>query len=203
MKVSCNIPFSKVADDDQRLVYGSVYSPDLPDTDAEFMTADEIQKMAHDFLMEGLVHAIDTNHNLQENGSSVVESFIARKGDPDFKEGSWVLGVKVSEDLWPMVKSGELNGFSMYGHGTKLAKEIEFELPPGGVVKGETEENEDHLHTYMIKFDTKTGEFIGGVTDDHKDGSSGHIIKRGTVTEVSNGHSHRYAISDHVEIAGD
>ena len=57
---------------------------------------------------------MDTEHNHQVSGATIVESFIARKGDPDFAEGAWVLGVRMTDgELWERVKSGELNGFSV------------------------------------------------------------------------------------------
>lgn len=105
-----------IKSEDRRLVYGEVYAPLHIDTDKEAMTASEIEKMAHNFLSRGLTNKIDIGHNLQESGSVIVESFIARKNDPDgFIEGSWVIGVLVPEDVWPAVKNGELNGFSFYG----------------------------------------------------------------------------------------
>ena len=112
----------KKKDEDKQLAYGEVYVPNVPDTDDEYMIPDEIEKMAHKFLRTGLVDQIDTKHNFELNGSEVVESFIVRKGDPDFIEGSWVLAVRVDDQLWPLVKSGELAGFSMAGKGGKSCK---------------------------------------------------------------------------------
>ena len=111
---------------DKQLAFGVVYAPDELDTHGDFMTAVEIEKMAYDFMMTGKVNAIDTQHDLEENGSKVVESFIARKGDLDFPEGSWVMGVKVfDEELWGAIKKGELTGFSMYGHAKRSPVTIE------------------------------------------------------------------------------
>src|SRR4051812_1507718 len=85
----------KKTDDERQLVYGEVYIPMVPDTHGDFMTAPNIEKAAHDFLRRGNVKSIDTEHNLDDNGSEVVESFIARSGDPDFIEGAWVVGVHI------------------------------------------------------------------------------------------------------------
>src|SRR5690606_23799098 len=88
----------------QQIVYGEVYAPGQVDSHGDFMTAKTIEAMAQRFLKSGLVKNIDTEHDLQQNGSEVVESFIARKGDPDFAEGAWVLGVHVSDpQLWAKV----------------------------------------------------------------------------------------------------
>lgn len=95
-------------------VFGEVYAPDIVDTDGESMTAEDIRKMAHDFIATGKVKELDTNHNHKICGAEVVESFIARSGDPDFAEGAWVLGVRMPDGpLWEMVKSGEINSFSV------------------------------------------------------------------------------------------
>lgn len=109
------IPLVKAVSEKQ-LAFGVVYAPDEIDSHGAFMTAPEIEKMAYEFMKSGKVNKIDTDHDLIENGSKVVESFIARKGDPDFPEGSWVMGVHIpDESIWQAVKKGELTGFSMYG----------------------------------------------------------------------------------------
>ena len=102
----------KKADDELQIVYAEVYAPNIPDSQGEFMQPTTIRKMAHSFLAKGFVNQIDTNHDNVTNGSYVVESFIARKNDPDFIEDSWVVGVHVPDsDLWAKIKKGELNGF--------------------------------------------------------------------------------------------
>ena len=40
----------KKSDAKQQIVFGEVYVPDRRDTDGNFMTAETIEKMAHDFL---------------------------------------------------------------------------------------------------------------------------------------------------------
>jgi hypothetical protein len=154
------------------------------------MTADEIEKMAHGFMLDGLLRGVDTEHDLEDNGSVVVESFIARKGDPDFIEGSWVAAVKVTDELWPMVKSGELGGFSMYGKGERIPTYITIEVPDDGIVKGETDLSEDHMHVFSLRFD-EAGNFEGGETNVVN--GHAHKIMKGTVTEDADGHRHRFS----------
>jgi len=72
-----------IKSEEERLVYGEVYSPLHVDTDGEAMTAAEIKKMAHHFLSSGRVNKIDVSHNLEESGAIVIESFLARKHEPD------------------------------------------------------------------------------------------------------------------------
>jgi len=102
--------------EEQRVVIGAVYVPEQLDTHGDFMTAEEIRKGAYDYMRKADALAqIDTNHDNVRTGSYVVESFISRKGDPDFKiEGTWVVGVHIpDDDVWEAVKRGEINGFSM------------------------------------------------------------------------------------------
>lgn len=182
---------------DERLVYGEVYAPNRPDSDHEFMTAEEIKKMAHAFIAKGIPGSIDTNHNneLVEN-VTVVESFIARKGDPDFLEGSWVVGVHVNDDAtWEAIKKGDINGFSMEAFVEKEAHDVTVEIPP--VVSGLTSKSEDHSHQFFVTYSPE-GLFQGGTTD-IVDGHR-HVIKGGTVTDVVNGHSHKFSSVDTINI---
>ncbi len=183
------VNFSKF-DEEKQLAFGEIYIPMIPDSQGDFMTSEEIEKMAHGFMLDGLLRGVDTQHDLCDNGSVVVESFIARKGDPDFIEGSWVAAVKVADDLWPLVKSGELGGFSMYGSGERIPTMITIEIPDDGVMKGQTDDTSDHTHSYSIRF-SKEGDFLGGETN-VVEGHS-HKITKGTVTEKTDDHRHRFS----------
>lgn len=191
------VEFSKF-EDERHLVYGEVYSPMVPDSQGDFMQAVAIEEMAHQFMREGRVTKIDVEHNLQEAGCYVVESFIARKGDPDFSEGAWVLGVHIpNPEVWAKVKKGDINGFSMYGTGKRVERVLEIELPDDGILKGDTGEEAGHAHEFFLKFDEE-GNFLGGETD-KVDGHS-HRIVAGTVTETASGHSHRYSFMDALRV---
>lgn len=194
MELRHTITISKL-DADKQLAYGAVYMPMIPDCQGDFMTAEEIEKMAHGFMKDGNLRSVDTQHDLCDNGAVIVESFIVRKGDPDFIEGSWVAAVWCPDDIWPMVKSGELGGFSMYGKGERIPTMITIEIPDNGILKGDTDEMDEHNHKFTIKFDDE-GNFLGGETDVGPDGFSHEIIK-GTVTEAAgpagNKHRHRFS----------
>ncbi len=174
----------------KRIVYGEVYAPGVPDADNEFMDAETIEKMAHQFMKDMNLRNIDVQHdnNLVEN-ACVVESFIARKGDPDFIAGSWVVGVHVPDDAtWNRIIKGEINGFSLEAMVYKQPMTMEIEVPP--VLSGKTSKSDDHEHEFFVSYDEQ-GNFLGGVTDEvngHK-----HVIKRGTATEPEAGHSHRFS----------
>lgn len=185
----------KKTDDEQQIVFGEVYAPGFPDSQGDFMTRESIQEMAYEFMRKGLVNKIDLNHTQQESGCYVVESFIARDDDPIFIPGSWVLGVKVPDpEIWRMVKSGELNGFSFDGVGFRVETILEIEMPL--YIEGETDEANGHKHRFFVKYDEE-GNFLGGWTDEGPDGSK-HRILRGTVTEEDNGHAHRFSFVEGV-----
>lgn len=183
------IPIKKT-DDDRQLAYGEVYIPMIPDSQGDFMTEVEIEKMAHRFMKNQLLYGVDTEHDMADNGSVVVESFIAREGDPDFMKGAWVAAIWVPDELWPLVKSGELGGFSMYGGGERIATMITIEVPDDGIMKGETEEMDDHIHKYTLRFD-EVGSFLGGETNTVNGHS--HTITKGTVTDKFEDHRHRFS----------
>ncbi|NOQ30235.1 MAG: hypothetical protein GQ570_03835 [Helicobacteraceae bacterium] len=178
-------------DNEKQIVYGEIYAPGVPDAHGDFMTEDTIIDMAHNFLANNRVEKIDVNHDHNQISAVVVESFIARKNDPDFIEGSWVTGVKVNDqDTWNKIKKGELNGFSLDGKALGSMKEIEIEIPES--VEGRTTKSEEdnHEHTFTVKFDEE-GNFMGGGTDEVNGHS--HKITKGTVTESVEGHNHRFS----------
>lgn len=188
----------KAADEEQRIVWAEVYAPNRPDSDTEYMDAEGIRKMAYDFMSRMGLDQIDSGHDNQlVAGCCVVESFIARKGDPDFIEGAWVVGVHIpDDDTWAKVKKGELNGFSMEAMVNKEVVEVTLEVPP--VIQGRTMKAEDgHVHTFHVAYD-ENGRFLGGKTDT-VDGHY-HTIKRGTVTEETGGHRHKFSHVDDVII---
>lgn len=182
------------ADEQLRIVWAEVYAPNRPDSDGEFMDARGIREMAYKFMREqrlGQVDHMHTNEIVEE--AHVVESFIARKGDPNFIEGAWVVGVHIPKDEdWAKVEKGEWNGFSMEAEVHKETVEVELELPP--IITGKTMKSDDgHTHVFYVAYDDD-GKFLGGRTDS-VDGHS-HVIKRGTLTEMAEGHNHRFS---HVE----
>jgi len=180
----------KKADDELQIVWSEVYAPGVPDSQGDFMSRESIREMAYEFMRKGLVTKIDLNHTQQESGCYVVESFIARDDDPIFIPGSWVLGVKVPDpEIWRMVKSGELNGFSFDGVGIRRETEIELYIPE--TIEGETDEVDGHRHRFFVKYDEE-GRFLGGYTSPGPDGHV-HKILRGTITEEENGHAHRFS----------
>ena len=70
-----NIVAFKKSDNKKQIVFGEVYVPDVKDTDGNFMTAETIEKMAHNFLANKKNTEISKNHDGNSNKGCVVESF--------------------------------------------------------------------------------------------------------------------------------
>ena len=125
VKTKYEVDFKK-SDTSQQIVFGEVYVPNRRDTDGNFMTSETIEKMAHEFLTNKLNGAISKSHDGNTDKGCVVESFIAREGDPDFIAGSWVVGVHVPDaEIWKSIEAGELTGFSIEGTGELIEEETE------------------------------------------------------------------------------
>lgn len=177
-------------DDEKQIVFGCVYAPGVLDTYGEFMTADDIEQMAYRYMKEvDLTKSIDVRHDNVATTACPVESFIARKGDPDYPEGSWVMGVHVPDpELWGRIKSGELNGFSFQAMVAPVEMTIQYEVIRDHV--GPTEKSEDHEHMLFVQVGSD-GKVIAGRTSKAADGHF-HEITRASVTENAESHSHRY-----------
>lgn len=178
-------------DEGRRVVFGVVYQPNRIDAKGFFMEPEEVEKMAHRYMkLPYLQHSIDTQHDNIPNSCYPIESFIARKGDPDYVEGSWVLGVKIgNDDIWEQIVNGKLNAFSMEIMVKKAPAVATFEHVPNQV--GTTEDSEDHSHFFFAQVDDN-GRVIKGKTSFNAGHS--HEITLNSVTDTTNNHSHRYII---------
>lgn len=181
-------------DEDQHLIFGEVYAPNVLDTYCEFVTHEDLEVMCHRFLELNLAEVIDTNHDNISNGSHPVESFIARAGDPDFTPGAWVLGVKVHDmHIWAQVKKGELNGFSF--EALVHPEDVMVTMRQNRDLVG-TVERIDHDHMFFLHVNEQ-GRVIKGhtSTDKGEDGvSHDHRIRHGSMTEAGGEvrHTHRF-----------
>ncbi|SFX83673.1 Putative phage serine protease XkdF, partial [Thermoactinomyces sp. DSM 45891] len=102
---------------EKRIVYGPVLIPDEIDHDGDKISKEKIEEVAHCFVEK--YANIDLQHSLNNVGS-LVESYIAPMdlnfGEITVPEGSWMLGVRVTDDsAWSNVKKGKLTGFSIMG----------------------------------------------------------------------------------------
>lgn len=174
----------------EQVVFAEVLIPETPNVYGDYWTRDAIREAAYMFAKTG--YGIDIDHdNLDRTGQVyVVESFIARQNDPDFIEGSWVIGMKIEDDtIWQAVLDGEINGYS-YEAVVKFMHAI-LTMVDDGVRVGFTEPDLDdgHVHEFMVMVDENGRPIEGGTSE--TDGHS-HTISSHTVTDEAEGHKHRY-----------
>ncbi|AJS61524.1 terminase [Paenibacillus sp. IHBB 10380] len=123
-------------DDSKHIVIGVVYQPDVEDAHGDMMDAVEIEKAAHLFMENQHTYNIDKQHDLDTDKGYVVESYVApcdmEIGEQVIAKGSWVAGVKVTDDdTWEDIQKGEITGFSMWGVGKREEIEEEEEVSKG------------------------------------------------------------------------
>ena len=177
------------ADSDRQIIYAEVYAPYRLDNQSEFMSPEDIELMAHRYMSLKLDETIDVRHNNRAIKARPIESFIARKGDPDFTEGAWVLGLKIDDTTaWDAIKKGELNGLSFQSIVTEVAVDVDIETQRDHV--GLTEKSDEHEHAYFVSVD-ESGKIVAGRTSRAADGHYHEISKASRTTEAG-GHSHRY-----------
>lgn len=180
-----------------KVVKGIVYTAGDVDTDQETMTVDDVQKACWNFLAQRKEKNIDIQHDWQESGCYVVESYLTEKGDPNFPENSWVMAVKCTDEIFEKVVNGELNGFSFGGYSQKFAQKVLLEVAKQ--IIGETNENLNkdiipaHKHQFILWYDND-GKIVKGTTDTVQ--AHSHTISYGTATDSALGHSHGVDINE-------
>ena len=121
---SASVPIFKI-NKYKQIVYGVVLAPDEADLQSDFMTAEDIEEAAHEYLSQSRV--VGQMHEGPID-AAVVESYIApadfdsegQHGPQKVKKGSWIIGVKVNDPKeWAKVLEGEYNGFSVGGMGVR------------------------------------------------------------------------------------
>jgi hypothetical protein len=126
------------AEDEQKKAWAPVLIPNETDKQGDVIPPEAIEKAAHLFLAE--FRNIDTDHDLLEGKGVPIESWTLKEESaftlPDgsesrpYPKGTWMLGVKFTDETWQRVKEGDLNGFSIYGEATEHSVQ---ELLGGGV----------------------------------------------------------------------
>lgn len=194
--IEAKYDIAKVHSNDERLVTGQVYAPDTLDAHGHFMTAKELKRVAHQFMQDGLITSIDVQHNNETVTATIVESFIARKGDPDFEEGAWVATVKIDDpDIWNAVKAGYINGYSFEILTYKEDQYVEIEYVSWYYGFTDPDPYDKHDHPFMVRLDAD-GEIVWGKTGLGSDGSPAHDITKSNITDPVGGKTHRIHLKD-------
>lgn len=102
-----------------------VLIPDEVDLNGDVITAEEIEKTAHEFVTNLKDKEINIDHGVENiEEAQIVESYILPvdidygDGDP-VPKGSWAIGIKLSDELYQKALDGEFIGVSMEGVGIK------------------------------------------------------------------------------------
>lgn len=114
--------------DEKHLVIGPVLIPDKPiyrnnGTEEYYIefSKETIEKLAYEYLMNGRMYSVTTQHQDIADDICLVESWIKTSQNDksvdygmDLPIGTWLCSMKVeNEEVWQRVKSGELKGFSI------------------------------------------------------------------------------------------
>lgn len=108
-------------------VYGIVLEPDLPDSQGDEVTFEDIEKACHAHMEEALES--DVQHSGRSAGAVLIENYIApvdfslpsADGPREVRKGSWVQAYQVKDPVVKEeVRTGKLTGFSLEGTGIRL-----------------------------------------------------------------------------------
>jgi phage head maturation protease len=129
------------------LVYGTVYEPNVKDSDGDWTDADTIQRAAHEFLEKGNLSQVDLNHQEEPIGARVVESYI----DP---KGAWQVVIKMDpkSDVFEKIEKGEIKGLSMGAWCEKSDEELKTDNREDVVMKS-LKELEETLKGFSERLD--------------------------------------------------
>ena len=193
MESSSDDPFRLKLDENgyERIVYSELLIPETPNAYADYHTLESVREFAYSFMIKGFF--IDEEHDNVDISDRVhvVESWIARKDDEDFIEGSWVVGMYIGDDdIWDKVLNGELNGFS-YEAMVEFTPAI-VDAPIVRTVSGITEPDtmDGHTHEYFVLLDPTGNVIAGGTIEDDSDHT--HLIRRHTFTDEAAYHLHLF-----------
>lgn len=181
----------------ERVIMAELLIPDVPNTYGDIYTRESISEFMVEFARRG--YGIDIDHDNEDVRNEkliVVESFLARKGDPDFIEGSWVVGMKVlDDDLWEQVQAGKYNGFSYEALVEMLPVELQH-LRNRQVVGVTSPALDGHVHEFLVLLDPLNRPISGatGVSRGHSHTISYHTVTDPHTDLFGNGHMHRYHV---------
>ena len=137
---------------EKQIVYGVVLDPYQVDLHNDWIPPEEIESTAHDFLSQSRVVGFEHKGKVD---AQVVESWVEayptkedhRKaiagkphdvsrrsfGNDKVHSGAWIIGVKMSDELWGLHKDGKLNAFSIGGFSLKSETETA-EMPDINII---------------------------------------------------------------------
>lgn len=113
------------ADKHKQIVYGVVLSPDEVDEQDDWMTAEDIEETAHQYMKKSRI--VGSNHS-KPIDAEPVESYIApvefqidgQYGPQTIKKGAWIVAAKINDpDEWQKILNGDYEAWSIGGFGER------------------------------------------------------------------------------------
>lgn len=113
---------------DHTFVLGPVLVPEVTDFQGDIVSAEEIERVAHEFTANSMRAGLMHSTLLAKRQTEIVESYITRGptviNGETIPAGSWVVGMKVYDmTLRKYIRDGVLAAFSIGGHATKFVIE--------------------------------------------------------------------------------
>ena len=178
----------------EHIAFAEVLVPDKPNVYGDFHTKESVRDFAYGFMVGGFSIDVEHDNNDVTGKVHVVESFIARPGDPDFVEGAWVVGIYVPDDeLWQDILDNKINGFSYEALVSAIQATVD--VPDIRVRTGITEPDpfDGHTHYFTIVLGDDERPYMGGTSY-----TNGHVhsISTHTYTDDAFEHKHRYNFID-------
>lgn len=123
--------FVALENNERHMIYGCALRPDFPiyrrDEEEEYyleFSKEAVEKLARNFMIDGLQQNFTTAHRSEADGITITESWIktdmlydksvALGLDAELPVGSWIIGAYCDNaDVWEKVKAGTFHGFSV------------------------------------------------------------------------------------------
>lgn len=153
---------------EKRMLYGPVLIPDFPiyrnNGYEEYnivFSANAIEQLSKRFMTEARNNQWTTEHSMETDALSVVETWIKSGGSDksvllgfDLPDGTWFAGVSVNDNtLWEQIKAGQFKGFSVESFLDLREMENNFN-------KQSNMDKEEKMNKFMDAFKAFLSEFL-------------------------------------------
>lgn len=182
----------------EQYVMAEVMAPDIPNVYGDVYTREAIREFCFEYARQGYVVDVDHDQqNIRDEKCYVCESFIVRPGDPDFIEGAWVVGMRITDDdLWQKILDGSINGYSI--EALCSLQPIVFQNLRNRQIAGVTEPDpyDGHTHDFVALLNEFNRPIAGGtgITKGHSHRISIHTVTDNATGLTGRSHSHRYHV---------
>lgn len=111
-----SVPVIKAADEELKQVLFIAMLPDSVDLHGDYTSAVEVRKAKESFNKSQM--NANLYHEAMTDKFEVIESYLAPVdfvlGDKFVTKGTWLMNLQVhDDDLWELIKDGEINGISI------------------------------------------------------------------------------------------